>query len=237
MSQSRFYRNWVDSNLVSFAVKEDQTDILISAERNLSQEAKKLITKYRNDIIDCIKENPEFKTSIKPLPEGKDEPEIVKAMKRASSLVGVGPMAAVAGAVSEFVGKELLKLTDQIILENGGDIFIKTSEERLIGIFAGASPLSGKISIRIKPHLTPLGICTSSGTIGHSLSFGKADAVCVVSQDSSLADACATATCNRVKKEADIQGALKFTKSVEGIIGAVVIYKNRIGTIGEIELV
>lgn len=235
MKQARFYRDWVNSDLLSFTVRDRETDILISAEKNLKGEAEKLIRRYRTDIIDYIKRNPKFETSLKPLPPDDNAAGIVKAMLKAGALAGVGPMAAVAGAISEFVGKDLLKFTNQVILENGGDIFIKTDKERKIGIYAGTSSLSKKIAIKIKPGL-PCGICTSSGTVGHSLSFGKADAVILVARDAIIADAAATATCNRVKTGGDIKAALNFAKNIEGVIGAMVIYRERIGSIGDIEI-
>ncbi|MGB2706088.1 MAG: UPF0280 family protein [Candidatus Omnitrophota bacterium] len=236
MSQPRFYRRWVDSDLINFTVREGQTDILISAEKNLKKKAEELIRRYRKDISDYIKLNPEFRTSLKPMPQDENAAGIIKAMLEATRLAGVGPMAAVAGAISEFTGKKLLEYTSQVILENGGDIFIKTDRERKIGIYAGGSVLSGKVALRIRPEAAPVGISTSSATVGHSLSFGKADAVTVVSPDACLADASATAVCNRVKTEADIEAALNFAKSIEGVQGCVVIYKDKIGSIGEIEL-
>ncbi|UCD55673.1 MAG: UPF0280 family protein [Candidatus Omnitrophota bacterium] len=236
MKQTRFYRNWVASDLINFTVVDNETDISISAERNLENETKKLVRRYRKDIVDYIKRNPGFETSLKPLPGDDNAPGIIKAMLKAGLLAGVGPMAAVAGAISEFVGKGLLRFTSQVILENGGDIFIKTTQERKIGIYAGTSSLSKKIAIKIKPGVM-CGVCTSSGTIGHSLSFGKADAVILVAQDTIIADAVATATCNRVKNEADIEAALNFAKNIEGVIGAMVIYREKIGSIGDIELI
>jgi len=237
MSQSRFYRNWVDPGLINFAVCEKETDILISAEKNLKNEAKKLVRRFRRDISDYIKINPEFQGILKPLPQDDGAPEIIKAMLASTRLAGVGPMAAVAGAISEFVGNGLLEYSRQVILENGGDIFMKTNKQRTVGIYAGGSVLSGKIAIKIVPEATPIGISTSSGTVGHSLSFGKADAVTVISSDACLSDACATAVCNRVKNATDIAPALDFAKSIEGLRGCVVIYGDRIGSIGEIELI
>ena len=231
----RFYRNWVASDLIGFTVREDETDIFISAEKNLENEARKLIRRYRSDITNYIKKKPGFETSLRPLPPDDNAPKIVKSMLKAGNLVGVGPMAAVAGAISEFVGKDLLKFTSQVILENGGDIFIKTDTERRIGIYAGRSSLSKKIAIKIQPGPSR-GICTSSGTIGHSLSFGKADAVVLVAENATLADAAATATCNKVKTGADIEGALNFAKNIEGVIGVMVIYRDKVGSIGNIEI-
>jgi len=234
--QPRFYRKYTKSGLVDFTVKDRETDVLISAERDLKEEAEKLIRKYRSDISGYIEKNRDFETSLKPLPPDERAPDIVKSMIKAAATIGVGPMACVAGAISEFVGNGLLRFTKQVMLENGGDLFVKTEVMRKIGIYAGDSPLSGKIAIEIRPASTPVGVCTSSGTVGHSLSFGKADAVTILAPDTSLADACATATCNMVKTEKDIEKALEFAKSIESILGAVVIYRDKMGTIGEITI-
>lgn len=236
MYQPRFYRKDIGSDLVNFTIKDKETDILVSAGKNLKSETETLVRKYRAEITAYIKKNPAFETSLKPLPFDGNAPEIIKSMLRASGLAGVGPMAAVAGAISEFAGRGLLKLTGQVILENGGDIFIKTDKARRIGIYAGNSPLSGKIAVKIKPESTPLGICTSSGTVGHSFSFGKADSVSIMARDTVIADACATAACNMVKTERDIEGALNFAKSIESVLGAVIIYKDRLGSMGDIEI-
>ena len=145
-------------------------------------------------------------------------------------------MAAVAGAVSKFVGKKLLEFSDEVIVENGGDIFIKSNSDRTIGIYAGNSPLSGKIALRINKDNTPCGICTSSGTVGHSLSFGKADAAVVIHPDASVADACATALGNMVKIPKDIEGALSYINNIPKIGGALVICGEALGVIGDIEI-
>jgi uncharacterized protein len=158
-------------------------------------------------------------------------------MEEAGETVGVGPMAAVAGAFAEFVGRELLRFTTEVIVENGGDIFIKTGKKRLVGVYAGKSPYTGKIALQIEPADTPLGVCTSSGTVGHSLSFGKADAVIVLSPSTSLADAAATAIGNIVKEETDIQRALDFARGVAGLSGVVLIINDKMGVWGKVNLV
>jgi ApbE superfamily uncharacterized protein (UPF0280 family) len=145
-------------------------------------------------------------------------------------------MAAVAGAVSELVGFELLNYSDEIIVENGGDIFIKTNSKRKVGIYAGKSPLSEKIAIEIAPERTPIGICTSSGTVGHSLSFGKADAAVILAKDTFLCDAVATATGNRVKASGDIESAIEFAAGIDGVEGVLVIVGDKIGAWGDISL-
>ncbi len=163
-------------------------------------------------------------------------PEVVLSMIKASSIAGVGPMASVAGAIAEAIGKKILEYVDEVIVENGGDIFIKTLKKRKVGIYAGKSPLSGKISITINPIDTPLGICTSSGKVGPSLSFGKTDATTILSPDTALADAVATAVGNVVKTAKDIEKGLELAKSIKCVSGALIIIEDKIGIWGNVTL-
>ena len=235
--KERFYRGWVKGkDLVAQEVVVAETDLYISAEKDIKEIAEGIVKKYRSEIEGYIKKLPEFKTSLQPLDPDSGAPDIVKEMIRASKAAGVGPMASVAGAMAEFVGKELLSNSNQVIVENGGDIFIASDIERTVAIFAGDSPLSQKLSIKVRPEDMPLGICTSSGTIGHSLSFGKADACVIISKSTSLADAVATAACNKVKTREDIKPALEFAVSIKGIQGALIVLGKDFGASGNIEL-
>jgi len=235
--ERRFYREWVGpGDLVRQEVIVAETDIFISSEKDIKKTAQGIVKKYRTQIEDYIKLDPRFKTSLEPLDSDSSAPAIIKDMIHASKLAGVGPMASVAAAVAEFVGKELLSYSGQIIIENGGDIFLKSDVERRVSIFAGKSPLTNKLFIKIKPQDTPIGICTSSGTVGHSLSFGKADACVIISKSTSLADSVATAACNRVKSREDIRPALAFAMSINGVKGALVICSKDFGASGDIEL-
>ena len=146
-------------------------------------------------------------------------------------------MAAVAGAIAEAVGKDLLSFSSEVIVENGGDIFLKILKKRLVGIYAGQSPFTGKIALEIKPKETPLGICTSSASTGHSLSLGSADAVIALSPSSALADAVATAVGNKVKGTEDIPGAIEKAQAIKGLHGIVIIQGGKIGVWGKVKIV
>ncbi|MDD5440320.1 MAG: UPF0280 family protein [Candidatus Omnitrophica bacterium] len=241
MHTKRFYRDWIKDELASWTVREGESDLLIIGDGDLGKAASASLRRYRRDIEAYIDRNPLFESSLKPLnireAEYKKLPAIIRAMTDASLTAGVGPMAGVAGAVSEFVGGDLVPLSATVIIENGGDIFIKSAVDRRLGIYAGDSPLSGRVGLLIKAGDTPCGVSTSSGTVGHSLSFGAADAVTVVARSATLSDAAATAIGNRVLREEDIADALNFSKTIEGVLGCVVIYKNKIGSIGNIELI
>jgi ApbE superfamily uncharacterized protein (UPF0280 family) len=175
-------------------------------------------------------------TSLQPLAVPSRAPRIVVDMIEAGRLAGVGPMAAVAGAISEYVGRELLAFSPEIIVENGGDIFLKILSQKTIGIYAGDSPLTGKIGLEISPRDTPLGVCTSSGTVGHSLSFGRADAVVAIAASATLADAAATAIGNLVKRPEDIDKAIEFGQKISGLKGSVIIIGASVGAWGDIKL-
>lgn len=238
MYEPRFYRNEVFSKeLCSFEVKEKETDLLVCATKDLTTIARDLVSAYRIQIEQFIAKHPLFLTSFTPVDVPKDVPGIVTSMANAARLAGVGPMAAVAGAIAEYVGKGLAEYSKEVIVENGGDIFIKTIKERKIGIYAGESPLSNKIAVMVKPEDTPLGICTSSGTVGHSVSFGKADAVVIFSRDASLADAVATKTGNLVHAKDDIKAAIEFARNVPGIEGIIIIVEDALGGWGKFEFI
>lgn len=237
MYEERTYRNLVKTDgLVKFEVIVKETDLLVRAERDLSGETRESVLKYRHQLEAYIEMNPEFQRSLIPLKNDPYGPEIVQEMIRTSQLAHVGPMAAVAGAMAESVSKDLLKFSKEVIVENGGDIYLATSKERIIGVYAGHSPLSLKIGIMIKPEETPLGVCTSSGTVGHSLSFGRADAVCILSKSAALADAAATAVGNIVHEKKDIELGLEKGKEIEGVLGTLIIIGEKMGVWGNIKL-
>ena len=236
--EERTYRSLINKdNLTSYNIKIAESDLFISSDTNLADVALKSLSKHRNSLESYIKNHPEFRTSLLPLPEDNLAPPIIRNMLAKSKICGVGPMAAVAGAISEFVGYDLINHTENLIIENGGDIFLKSKINLTVSVYAGVSPLSYKVNLLVKPEETPLGICTSSATVGPSLSFGKADAVCVISKSAILADAAASAIGNRVKSKKDIKTALDYGIKITGVKGIVIICSNEMGAIGEVELI
>jgi ApbE superfamily uncharacterized protein (UPF0280 family) len=235
--QPRTYRHWIEGkDLVAFSVTEEETDLYIRAASNLQRKARRLMLKYRQQLEGYIGRNPDFQTSLEPVSVPENAPAIVRQMAVAGLKAGVGPMAAVAGAIAECMGRELLAFSPEIIVENGGDIFLKIDKKRVVGIYAGDSPLTGKIGLEINAHETPLGVCTSSGTVGYSLSHGRADAVVVLAADTALADAAATAIGNRIRKPGDTDGALEFARSIGGLRGVVIIIGGKVAAWGDVRL-
>jgi uncharacterized protein len=238
MYAARFYRHWIkDSGLVSFNVVVAQTDLYIRSCRNLKHKALDSVLKHRRSLEAYIERHPLFMTTLEPYQAEAEAPAIVKEMARVSRLTGVGPMAAVAGAIAEAVGRDLLAFSPEVIVENGGDIFMKISKNRLVGIYAGQSSFTEKIALEIMPGETPLGIGTSSGTVGHSLSLGSADATIVLSSSAALADAAATALGNMVKEADEIPKAIGEAQGIEGLRGVVIIVGDKMGIWGMVRIV
>jgi hypothetical protein len=238
MYQARTYRNLIDTpNLFSYNVVVKETDLLVYAEKKLERETRELVLEQRGYLEAFIKTHPEFASALTPWQLEGPVPNIISQMVAAGNKSGVGPMAAVAGAIAEQVGFGLLKLTDQVIVENGGDIFIRTKTPLTVGIYAGKSPLNLKIGIRVNCGQEPLAVRTSSATVGHSLSLGKADAVCVLADSCSIADAAATSLGNLIQSSADIQTAVSIGKRIKEINGLAIIIDKKIGLWGDIEVV
>ncbi len=243
--EPRSYRQFIASkDLVFFEVCIQQTDLSIGVSKSIGDAgvrelellSARLVRRLRNQLEEYAKSDPAFLTGLEPVETDANAPEIAAAMCKAAKIANVGPMAAVAGAIAQMVGQEILRLSPDVIVENGGDIFIKSTLPRKIGISAGKSPLSGRIALEIAPDDTPAGICTSSGTVGHSLSLGKADAATVVAVDAFLADAAATALGNRIKHAGDLKDAVGHIAAIRGVKGALAILGDRLSAAGDIKI-
>jgi uncharacterized protein len=231
--QERFYRSRIRSpEWTSFTVQVKESDLWLRARKNLTAEGFERLYYYRHQLETYLRLYPNFKESLQPLPPDPLAPAIIRAMLEAGRIAGVGPMASVAGAVAQFVGQDLLACSPDVIVENGGDLFIQCREPLAIGIFAGTSPLSGRIGIHLSPSDDPRGLCTSSATVGPSLSFGKADAATILSPSAVLSDALASAVGNRVNTPDDIQPALDWAKQIPGVEGVLIILGDQVGVWG-----
>lgn len=238
--RNRSYRGQVGATgLVSCEVRVRETDLQILAPVDVSATALDYVRLYRNQLENYLARHPAFQSAMSPLPLDRLAPALVQEMYRAAWAAGVGPMAAVAGVIAEFVGLSLLERHgfSEIVVENGGDIYLQRQAEATVAIFAGASPLSNKVGLRLRAGQTPIGICTSSATVGPSLSLGRADAVTVLSASTALADAVATRIGNETKHERDINQALALAADIPGLRGVVIIKGEKLGAWGDLELV
>lgn len=245
MSTSRrgYREKMCPPDFVSYQCIVKETDLHISVDNEsysaeLAGFTEERILFYRNQLEEYLATDPDFRLSLRPYLVPLDAPAVVLSMTRAGNMAGVGPMAAVAGALAEFVGKELLRRVGQVIVENGGDIFLYAASPIRVVIFAGdRSKFSNRIALELDPREEPYGVCTSSGVVGPSLSFGKADAAVIISASAILSDAVATATANRIQAVEDLNAALEFARSIQGIEGALLIKDDKMAAWGKVKLV
>jgi len=227
----------------SFTIGYKETDLWIGIDQDSFLDEMKAfcsdkIKTYRKQLEDYLIVDPEFGWTLKPYQTKKSAPDLALEMAIAAQKANVGPMAAVAGAFAQRLGYDLMKNFNiaEIAIENGGDIFFHLINPLILSIFAGNSPLSGKIGIEIPKDIGNIGVCTSSGTVGPSLSFGKADALMVACKDTALADSWATSLGNRVQTIDDIDIVLKFTEKIEEILSLVIICDGKVGIRGIFDL-
>jgi ApbE superfamily uncharacterized protein (UPF0280 family) len=193
------------------------------------------IKKSRALLEEYIEYYTDFKTSLVPLTLKQTAPPIARSMAEAAKKTGVGPMAAVAGAIAETAAKTaILAGADEAIVENGGDIYLISRHSVSVGIYPGNGKLAHTLAFFITPEQMPLAICSSSSKMGHSLSFGICDLATIVSQDGALADAAATSACNAVRTEDDIKSACEKIVSIPGILGVLIIKDERVGIAGDL---
>ncbi|WP_163329478.1 UPF0280 family protein [Desulfurobacterium thermolithotrophum] len=225
--EKRFYRKLIrKKEFLSFELVAGESDIWVSVPKKEVTDLKflkEILTDYlislRSQILSYSERFPKFLKSLKPLRVDLLAPSIVKEMAVASAKVGVGPMAGVAGAVNKFLGKRLKSLgISQFIVENGGDVFISSSEPIVSAILTGNPNIDGKLGIEIPPG--EWGLCSSSSKIGHSLSLGYTQIATVLSTDPILSDCVATFLGNS-KTEEEFVKRCRSISDIEGTIGLV----------------
>ncbi len=222
-----------------FCVKFLESDLWIGVDRgsysaSMEADTYAMLVELRRSMDAYLLMDPAYKAALTPYDAGLEAPDILKEMSRVSHKTGIGPMSAVAGAVAKRVADFLG--TKEVIVENGGDIYAKVASDMDISVFAGQSPLSEKIGLHIPAADFPLGICTSSGTVGPSLSLGRADAVMIVCKDVLLADSYATAMANRIKTVDDLQPVIDSISEIPEILGAIAVKDDRMAITGRFEL-
>lgn len=240
LSTARAYRDSVcpQQGEIRFQVAVEQTDLLIVAEKDMQAEIASHVAQVRGEIKNWILFHPEFSRSLSPVDIPDSAPAIIRAMGEAARACDVGPMAAVAGAVAQSVGDAFAVRSPNILVENGGDTYLHSTRERVVALLA--EPDSGAmVGMKVEAEAFPMAICASSATIGHSLSLGSGDLVAVRARDARFADAAATALCNLLTSEADIDTVLDRAKAFarHGLEGVFAQYNQKIAVWGDLELV
>jgi ApbE superfamily uncharacterized protein (UPF0280 family) len=193
------------------------------------------IVRQRRILEEYIARHPSFQSVLAPIDLRTDAPEVARRMAWAARRVGVGPMAAVAGAMAQLAAEAALAAgAGEVIVDNGGDIYLKATAPVLIVLGTGTAKLADRLAFSVEPDETPLSICSSSGKMGHSMSLGLCDLATIVAKDAALADAAATQAGNLVKTVEDVDGALEKIMRIEGINGVLLVKDDRIGLAGHL---
>ena len=237
----RSYRSLEDQDLKSFRVVIRETDLLIrvdaeSYREGLAAQVEKVVFQGRLQLEDYIQRDPTFRTTLKPYLVPAGAPVIVRRLVQAANPAHVGPMAAVAGVFAELAGSFLKGHCQEVIVENGGDIYLLSTIPRRVAVLAGDSPFSRRIALEVPSRLTPCGICTSSRSVGPSLSLGKADAAVILAENAPLADAVATATANHVQNKEDVHKAVDFAAAISGVLGILIVKDDVLAVWGQAKL-
>ena len=238
----RRYRSRMGRDAVVFTVSHRESDLWIAVDRGdatlMAAHTEQFLHELRGQLdryLDC---DPDYRCALAPYLPQRDAPPLLHEMAVAAATAGIGPMSAVAGAFARETGRMLRREfgIGEVVVENGGDIYADVHRPLDVALFAGESPLSERVGLHIPCGDGPLGICTSSGTVGPSLSFGCADAVMIVCRDVLLADSYATAWANRIRSEEDAGPVVERACDVPEILGAMAVKGERMAVGGRFEL-
>ena len=219
---------------MDFSLNYGDTHMNVYADYAVESDAYEFLIEQYGFLLKHINANPFFKTSFSPVNSVDDAPEIIVKMIEASSAADVGPMAAVAGTIAQLMGEFLLNDgATEVICDNGGDIFAYVKNETIVGVYSGGDGMDG-FGFKIYEGDCPICICTSSDTVGHSISLGKADAVTVFSKEGAVADAFATKYANMIKCEKDIENVLGISRGYKGISGVYIRGFGKVGLSGKL---
>lgn len=221
----------------AFQVVVEETDLRVLALRHLAAPMLETATRLRGDVKAWMLLHPQFRSSLTPVDVPASAPEIVRRMAAGAALAGVGPFAAVAGTLAQMAAEAFVDLSPDIIVENGGDIYMCSRSDRIVGLLSDPKGGPG-LGVRVAAEDFPVSFCASSAVIGHSLSLGRGDLAAIRARDASLADAAATALGNRLRSAKDVEAALAFAESLapHGVEGAFVQCGGRVGLWGKMEL-
>jgi len=234
--RSIYRRNISVKDKYCYRLKYKYTDLFITSDRDILKELEFPVLSFYEEIEKVILNEPVFEKSLVPVRARSHYPPVIRKMCHAAKVFRVGPMAAVAGAVCDRIAESIADSCRFLMIENGGDVFIKSSGPVNIGLYSSNKYFSDRLNIRIDAEQTPCGICSSSGRIGHSLSLGRSDLVTILSGSTILADAAATAVANSIKGQTDIERAIRRYKRNREVRGLIIIKNDRIGIWGSVQL-
>ncbi len=236
MYEERFYRGHVLSKF-KLEVSFNESDLLICTDKKVDKWViEPILEKYYCQIKKYVKEKPIFMNSLFPLEDDASASSIVKKMMESSRISGIGPFSSVAGAIAFYVGNEMSEICEEIVIENGGDIFLNIKEDKHLGIYLGERFKIKNLVLKIRKRNYSFGIASSSSVIGHSLNFGNADLVTVIAKDVIIADGLATSLSNKIKIVNDVELVIEEAKNIPELEAIFIAFDNKIFLWGDLEI-
>lgn len=205
----------------------------------LIEAARSSLLTHRLLLDSYVELRPDFKLSLSPVRVEDWAPLVARLAAEAAGVAGVGPMAAIAGAIAQAVMFDLVQRGALLaVVEDGGEIAAFSDGKLTVAVYAGRSPLSMRVGFELDIGDYPVGIAASSATVSKSINFGQADAAVAVADEASMADAAAKAICNAAvgsDDEAAVYRALEAADELRPYIrGALVIKGGRVGLAGRL---
>ena len=206
------------SEFVLAKVEIEETAATIAAARDYIEPAVTAIKAARAEIERKIRRDDFFLTTLEPYSPGDDDGRVIHRMCEASNMAGVGPMATVAGTIAQEAMEAMASEgCTHGWVDNGGDIALLLESAGTVEIFSEPDSRSA-CALELEPTDTIIGICTSSGRLGHSISLGNSDAAVAIADNAILADALATAIGNRVAGADSLKTCFDPFKEIKGFI-------------------
>lgn len=220
-----------------FVVEESDCTVVTNYEPAIKKAMTQLV-QDRAILKFFVKNNPVWQNSFVPM-HTKDPAPIIELMEESAEICDVGPMAAVAGALADRMQMVMLenKHVQVAVVEDGGEIAINSAEDIVIALYVLSNSLKAKLGFKFAGGSTAVGLGTSSGQFGHSISLGEADTATIFAKNAALADAAATKICNAVKGEDHEKSILKgldLADKIDGLYGVFITRGKFIGKKGKI---
>jgi uncharacterized protein len=228
--ERKTYRNKIPlGQSVNFEVEVRETNLHVQAHSDLSAKTKDSVFRYRYQVEEYLRQHPAFRETASPIQIYGSAPEIVRYADLASRSTGVAPMSCMSGAMADFVGRDLAVDSANLVVSSGGDAFVKSSFPMEIYLYAGGSPLDGRIVIALPTLKNCFGVSTFVPGRG-------IHAVTVLSRSACWASAFSKDIGDRFLAGESLSSVLKRAEAYTDVGGVVIIAGEKVVVGGEMVL-
>ncbi len=228
--ERKSYRNRIPlAHSVTFEIEVRETNLAIQAQSDLTAKAKDSVFRYRYQIEEYLRQHPAFREAEAPIQTYASAPEIARYCDLASRLTNIAPMLCMSGAIADFVGRDLVGDSQNIIVSSGGDSFIRSSIPLEIYLYAQGSPLHERLVLSLPLLKKTFGLGTFVPKKG-------INAITVLSRSASWASAYATDMGLRLAAGENLNSVLDRAQNYVDVGGIIVVSGSRIIAVGDMIL-